>query len=103
MLGRAAVESLAGDAGNHLAPQSGYLHLEELVDAFGKEDEELDPLEQGQVYLGHQIEQAVVEVEVGQLTGEVRGLRTPVVPGPACMVGLVGHGPTLAVALSGPG
>ena len=53
MLGRAAVESLAGDAGNHLAPQTGYLHLEELVDAFGKEDEELDPLEQGQVSLGH--------------------------------------------------
>ena len=66
-----AVEGPALDAGHHLAPQAGHLDLEELVDPLAEEDEELDPLEQGELGVGHQVEQAVVEVEVGELAGEV--------------------------------
>ncbi len=62
------------DAGHHLAPQSGHLHLEELVDPLAEEDEELDPLEQGHAVIGDQVEQPVVEVEVGELAGEVPGV-----------------------------
>ena len=81
LLGGAAVEGPAGDAGDHLAAQSGHLDLEELVDPLGEEDEELHPLEQGQVGLGHQVEQPVVEVEVGELAGEVPATPARLRPG----------------------
>ncbi len=47
LLGRAAVEGQALDAGHHLAAESGHLDLEELVDPLAEEDQELDPLQQG--------------------------------------------------------
>ena len=71
-----AVEGQALDAGHHLATKAGHLDLEELVDPLAEQHEELDPLEQGDVGVGHQIQQAVVEVEIGELSGKeplVRG------------------------------
>ena len=75
LLGRAAVERQGLDAGDHLPPQSGHLDLEELVDPLAEQDQELDPLEQRDILVGHQVEQPVVEVEVGELAGEEPGIR----------------------------
>ena len=69
--GVAPVEGQALDAGHDLAAQPGHLDLEELVDALAEQHQELHPLEEGDVPVGHQVEEPIVEVEVGQLAGEV--------------------------------
>jgi hypothetical protein len=35
--------------GHHLAAQAGHLDLEELVDPLAEQDQELDPLQEGQL------------------------------------------------------
>ena len=102
LVGSAAVEGPRGDAGRHLAPQTRHLDLEEFVDPLGEEDQELDPLEQWEVRFGHQVEQPIVEVEVGQLAGEVAGPRPGVGPGRRHTLGFFAHVPTLASGPVGP-
>ena len=83
LLGGAPVGGAALDAGHHLALQPRHLDLEELVDPLGEEDQELHPLEEGDLVVVHQVEQAVVEVQVGELPGEVPGRLRMVVGGRA--------------------
>ena len=68
LLGRGApVGAGAADAGGHLVLQAGDPHLEELVEVLAEDRQELGPLEQRDAVVLGQRQDALVEVEPGQL------------------------------------